>query len=405
MSKITRREVLKAGALGAAALGFPAIVRAQSKEIVVLGLWDQTGAFADVGPLNDRGMQMALQERNMQVLGRPIKYITRDGGTQAGVSTRRAEEAVDGDGAKFIVGPWSSGVALAVSEVAKRKKVVHLFSGGTEDISGARCHRYSFQWAASPYTAAKTVVDNFMKANPKAKRWHLLVADYAFGWSVEKYDKEVGKAHGLEFVGADRHPLGEREFSNYVQKAAANKPDAVAMINFGGDAVAGAREIFNFGLTPKVPLIMCWSSGVEELVQLAPEIRDNLWVGTNFYYTVDTPAAKAFVKNYRAKYNIAPGYAPSAAYSMTRMLLAGFDKAKSAEVPAVVQALEGLDMNDIVGPMHVDAATHQTLRPYFMLRCKPKSAMKDELDLADVIATGNTPLPKEYGACKDIGSL
>jgi len=409
MSKVSRRDILKAGAVGAAAAvvnaGFPAIVRAQPKEIVVLGLWDQTGAFADVGPLNDRGMQMALQERGMKVLGRPIKYITRDGGTQAGVSTRRAEEAVDGDGAKFIIGPWSSGVALAVSEVAKRKKVVHLFSGGTEDISGARCHRYSFQWAASPYTAAKTVVDNFMKANPKAKRWHLLVADYAFGWSVEKYVKEVGKAHGLEFVGADRHPLGEREFSNYVQKAAANKPDAVAMINFGGDAVAGAREIFNFGLTPKVPLIMSWSSGVEELVQLAPEIRENLWVGTNFYYTADTPAAKAFVKAYRAKYNIAPGYAPSAAYSMTRMLLAGFDKAKSAEVPDVVKALEGLDMNDIVGPMHVDAATHQTLRPYFMLRCKPKSAMKDELDLADVIATGNTPLPKEYGACKDIGSL
>ncbi len=105
-----------------------------------------------------------------------------------------------------MIGPWSSGVALAVSEVAKRKKVVHLFSGGTEDISGSRCHRYSFQWAASPYTAAKTVVDNFMKANPKAKRWHLLVADYAFGWSVEKYIKEVGKAHGIEFVGADRHP-------------------------------------------------------------------------------------------------------------------------------------------------------------------------------------------------------
>src|SRR4029079_16455448 len=353
----------------------------------------------------DRGMQMALQERGMKVLGRPIKYITRDGGTQAGVSTRRAEEAVDGDGAKFIIGPWSSGVALAVSEVAKRKKVVHLFGGDTEDISCARCHRYSFQWAASPYTAAKTVVDNFMKANPKAKRWHLLVADYAFGWSVEKYIKEVGKTHRLEVVGADRHPLGEREFSNYVQKAAANRPDAVAMINFGGDAVAGAREIFNFGLTPKVPLIMCWSSGVEELVQLAPEIRENLWVGTNFYYTADTPAAKAFVKAYRAKYSIVPGYAPSAAYSMTRMLLAGFDKAKSAEVPDVVKALEGLDMNDIVGPMHVDAATHQTLRPYFMLRCKPKSAMKDELDLAHVITTANTPLPKEYGACKDIGSL
>jgi hypothetical protein len=31
--------------------------------------------------------------------------------------------------------------------------------------------------------------------------------------------------------------------------------------------------------------------------------------------------------------------------------------------------------------------------------------MKEELDLAEVIATGDTPLPKEYAACKDIGSF
>src|SRR5436190_4340782 len=406
MSELTRRDLLKlSGAAAAAGLGFPAVLEAQSKELVMLGLWSFTGAFADVGPVLDRGMKMALDERGMKIQGRAIKYITRDDETKAGSATRRAEEAIDAEGAKYIIGPWSSGVALAVSEVAKRKKTFHYFSGGTEDISGARCHRYSFQWAASPYTAAKTVVDNFMQANPKAKRWHLLVADYAFGWSVEKYIKEVGKSHGLEFVGADRHPLGEREFSNYVQKAAANKPDVVAMINFGGDAVAGAREIFNFGLTPKVPLIMSWSSGVEELVQLSPEIRENMWVGTNFYYTADTPVAKEFVKNYRAKFGTPPGYAPSAAYSMTRLMLAGFDKAKSTNEQDVIKALEGIDVNDLLGKMHVDAATHQTLRPYFFLRCKPKAQMKEELDFATVIATGDTPLPREYAACKDIGGF
>jgi branched-chain amino acid transport system substrate-binding protein len=400
-----RREILKIGAAAAAGLGFPAIIRAQQKEVVMLGIWPATGAFADVGPILDRGMQMALEERGMRVLGRPVKYLVRDSATQAGVATRRVEEAVDGDGAKFVIGPWSSGVALAVSEVAKRKKVFHYFSGGTEDISGARCHRYSFQWAASPYTAAKTVVDNFMKANPQAKRWHLLVADYAFGWSVEKYIKEVGKSHGLEFVGADRHPLGEREFSNYVQKAAANRPDAVAMINFGLDAVAAAREIFNFGLTPKVPLIMTWSSGVEELVQLAPEIRENIWVGSNFYYTADTPVAKNFVRSYEAKFGNPPGYAPSAAYGMTRMMLHAFDRAKSVEVQDVIKGLEGIEVDDLVGHMRVDARTHQTLRPYFFMRCKPKSAMKHPNDFADIIATGDTPLPKEYAACKDIGSF
>src|SRR2546430_625593 len=79
MSKHKRRDILKIGALAASGLAFPAILRAQSKEIVILGLWDQTGAFSDVGPLNDRGMRMALEERDMKVLGRPIRYITRDG--------------------------------------------------------------------------------------------------------------------------------------------------------------------------------------------------------------------------------------------------------------------------------------------------------------------------------------
>jgi branched-chain amino acid transport system substrate-binding protein len=403
MSRLSRRDLLKAG-MGAAALGFPNVVRAQGKEVVMLGLWSFTGAFADVGPILDRGMKMALEEHGMKAAGRPIKYITRDDETKAGSATRRAEEAIDGEGAKFIIGPWSSGVALAVSEVAKRKKVFHYFSGGTEDISGARCHKYSFQWAASPYTAAKTVVDNFMKANPSAKRWHLLVADYAFGWSVEKYVKEVGKTYGITFT-SDRHPLGEREFSNYVTKAAGNKPDVVAMINFGLDAVGGAREIFNFGLTPKVPLILTWSSGVEELVQLAPEIRENMWVGSNFYYLADTPVAKAFVKSYQEKFGSPPGYAPAASYGMTRLTLAAMEKAKSAEIPDVIKALEGLEVDDLVGKMRVDPKTHQTLRPYFFMRCKKKEAMKHPMDFADIVATGATPLPAEYSACKDIGAL
>ncbi|HEV8642761.1 MAG TPA: ABC transporter substrate-binding protein [Methylomirabilota bacterium] len=406
MSELRRRDFLKLGAAGAvSALGVPARVGAQAKEVVMLGLWSFTGAFADVGPILDRGMRMALEERGMKAQGKPIKYVTRDDETKAGSATRRAEEAVDGEAVKYIIGPWSSGVALAVSEVAKRKKVLHYFSGGTEDISGARCHRYSFQWAASPYTAAKTVVDTFMKANPRAKRWHLLVADYAFGWSVEKYVKEVGKTHGIEFVGADRHPLGEREFSNYVTKAAGHKPDVVAMVNFGLDTVTAAREIFNFGLTPKIPLILTWSSGVEELVQLSPEMRENMWVGSNFYYTADTPVAKEFVKNYQAKFGSPPGYAPAAAYGMTRMVLHGMDKAKSTDHLDVIKALEGIEVEDLVGKMRVDAKTHQTLRPYFFMRCKKKDAMKHPMDFADIVATGATPLPPEYSACKDIGSL
>src|SRR4030095_9315355 len=106
--------------------------------------------------------------------------------------------------------------------------------------------------------------------------------------------------------------------------------------------VTAPREIFNLGLTPKIPLILTWSSGVEELVQLNPEIRENMWVGSNFYYTADTPVARDFVKGYQARFGSPPGYAPAAAYGMTRMMLHAMDKAKSTEVPDVIKACEGL---------------------------------------------------------------
>src|SRR5262244_4530436 len=119
MRQITRREVL-AGSVAAAAtaIGVPTVLRAQQKDVVMLGLWSFTGAFADVGPVLDRGMKLALDERSMKIQGKTIKYITRDDETKAGSATRRAEEAIDADGVKYIIGPWSSGVALAVSVVA-----------------------------------------------------------------------------------------------------------------------------------------------------------------------------------------------------------------------------------------------------------------------------------------------
>ncbi len=409
MAKVTRRELLKLGAAGALGAGLNSsllstFASAQPKEVTMLGIWPFTGPFSDVGPVLENGMKLALEGWNYKVIGRPIKYVNRDSETKAGAATRRSEEAIDTEKAQFIIGPWSSGVALAVSEVAKRRKVLHYFSGGTEDISGARCHRYSFQWAANPYTAMKTVMDSFMKFHPNAKRWYLFVVDYAFGWSVEKYLRMAGKAHGIEFIARDYHALGEREFSGLVTKAAGAKPDVVCLINFGLDAIQGVRESYNFGLLPKIPVIMSWSAGVEELAHLKPEMRENLWVGTNFYYTVDTPVAREFAKRYRAKHGTPPGYAPGAAYGMTRILLRAMERAKSTDPQAVIKAMEGWEFEDLLGKMKIEAHNHQTLRPYFFLKCKKKAEMKDEWDFADIVATGDNPQPRELNQCKDLGS-
>lgn len=394
-------------AVGGVLVGWPAASQAQQKEVTLLGLWPFTGPYADIGPLMDAGAKIALEEVNYEVAGIKIKYTTRDSETKAGAATRRVEEAIASEDAKFIVGPWSSGVALAVGEVAKNRKVLHYFSGGTEDISGKRCHRYAFQWAANAWTAMDAVLSAFKKQNPEAKTIYLFVVDYAFGWSLQKYVENLAPKHGLKVVGVDRHPLGNREYSSYITKAMAKNPDAIYMINFGLDAISAARQIYNFGFTPKKPLILSWSSGVEELVQLSPEIRENLIFGTNFYFQIGTPVADAFVKRYEAtsKDGLPPGYAPGAAYGLTRMVLNGIKKAGSANVEDVIKALEGYEGNDLVGNLKVEARNHQTVRPYFVLKAKKKSEMKHKLDFAEMILTSAKAQPREINECKDIGGF
>jgi branched-chain amino acid transport system substrate-binding protein len=403
---MSRRRFIRDASGAAAVLGMPAIARA-AEEATILGLFDYTGAYAEVGPLMERGAKLALEEAGYRAGDVKLRLVTRDAETKASSATRRSEEAIDSDGARFIVGPWSSGVALAVVEVAKNKKVMHWFSGGTEDISGKRCNRYAFQWAASPWTAMDAVLGGLKKENPSVKNLYLFVTDYAFGWSLQKYVTELAPKHGMQVAGADRQPLGQREYSSYITKAAAANPDAILMINFGLDTISAARQLQSFGLTPKIPLVMAWSSGVEELIQMSPEVRENVIFGSNFYYAVDTPLAHGFVANYKKvdPQGNPPGYAPSAGYALMRATIEGIRRANSAEVPKVIKALEGAEIDDITGKMKIQASNHQCIRPFFVCKTKPVKEMKDPYDFGALIAESSTPQPAELNECKDIGDL
>ena len=393
--------------VGGVLFGAATSSQAQEKEVTLLGLFPFTGPYADTGPLMDAATKIALEEVNYQVAGYKIKYVTRDSETKAGAATRRVEEAIASEGVDFVIGPWAGGVGVAVSEVAKNRKFLHYYSGGNDLISGKRCHRYAFQWAAAPWTAVNAVLGAFKKQHPEAKKIYLFIVDHVFGWGQQAYVESLAPNYGLEVVGVDRHPLGHREFSPFITKAMSTNPDAIYMVNFGLDAISAARQIYNFGFTPKKTVIMSWSAGFEEMVQLSPEGRENMIVGTNFYYQIDTPVAIDFVKKYKAqsKDNQPPGYAPGAAYAMTRKVLAGIRKAGSGKVQDVVKALEGYKGEDLVGPFHVEAHNHQTIRPYYVLKAKKKNEMKHDFDFATIIDVNSTPQPSAINECKDIGKL
>ncbi|MFA5914580.1 MAG: ABC transporter substrate-binding protein, partial [Burkholderiales bacterium] len=87
-----RRSVLKAGATvaGALALGFPAIVRAQSDKIKIGHLTPLTGFLGALGAYAQLGIKMAAEEINHAggIMGRQIDLMSEDSVNPATAATK-----------------------------------------------------------------------------------------------------------------------------------------------------------------------------------------------------------------------------------------------------------------------------------------------------------------------------
>jgi branched-chain amino acid transport system substrate-binding protein len=54
---------------------------------------------------------------------------------------------------RYLIGTYSSAVRACRNEVAQREKLLQFAVGGSEDLTGSRWGRQTFQWLAHPYTA------------------------------------------------------------------------------------------------------------------------------------------------------------------------------------------------------------------------------------------------------------
>jgi branched-chain amino acid transport system substrate-binding protein len=395
-----RRALLKAGtaALGTSLTG---LSWAQSSaDTLTMGVISQnTGTFAYTGDLVLKGAKQAIEERGGSILGRKINLIVRDDEGKPAVGVRRLTEAVSSDQLKYFGGNFSSAVGLAELEVAKTEKVVQFAAGGSEDFTGSRCSPYTFQWSAHAYTALRATLEYVKQRMPDKKKIYTITADYVFGQSLLHYTQVAAKELGLELVGNDNHPSGERQYTQYFTKALSTKPDIICLLTSGADAVSAVRQFNSFG-AKNVQLVGPWTLEVEQMRELSPAMRTGMILGLNYYHEIDTPVNKAFVQAYMKANKTVPSYASAYGYDSFRTLLLAMERAKSVEVDAVVKALEGMQYASVFGATTMDARSHQSIRPYYVIECKAPEAMKDEFDYASIVATGTKPQPPELNECK-----
>ena len=176
VSSLSRRDALKAGAVGtavaAAPMGFVKGAFAQdfrndpgNASSIKLGFnVPQTGAYADEGADELRAYKLAVKHLNGEgdggmlntmkplnldgngILGKKVEYVTGDTQTKSDAARESARRMIERDGVVMFGGGSSSGVAIAVQSLAQELGVI--FMAGlthSNDTTGKDRRRYGFR--------------------------------------------------------------------------------------------------------------------------------------------------------------------------------------------------------------------------------------------------------------------
>ena len=353
-----QRALLALSLLAATAAGSNAI--AQPIKIGELNSYKQFPAFLE--PYK-KGWQLALEEINAAggVKGRKLEVVSRDDGGNPGTAVRVADELISRDKVRMLMGEFASNIGLAVSNLAKQRKIVFIAAEPlTDKLVWGDGNRYTFRLRPSTYMQVAMLVPEAVKL--KMKRWALVYPNYEYGQSAAASFKKLMTAAqpGIQIVAEQAPPLGKIDAGAVVQALQDAKPDAIFSALFAADLQKFVREGNLRGLFKGRAVFDLLGGEPEYLDPLKDETPNGWWVTGYPWRQIKTPAHKKFLAAYEKRWHDYPRMGSVVGYSTMYSVADALKKARSTDSDALIGALEGLEVQTPFGPIAYRAADHQS---------------------------------------------
>jgi branched-chain amino acid transport system substrate-binding protein len=353
-------------ALGVAVFMMGFAVNASAEKPFKIGaIYILSGAFATYGEFARDGIQLAVDEINAEggVLGHKFEFTMEDSTAKANVAIQAARKLVFQENVDVLMGLDSSGVARGVAPVVPELKRPFLIThAATPDVTGSLCNRYVFRDSVNVNQNLKAAA--ILANETGAKRWTTIGPDYAFGhqsWEFfEKYLKELNPNAELMSDVAFPKFMAE-DYTPFINKVIAAKPDGVLVSLWGGDLVNFVRQANNLGFFKQdFKVLMTLGAATEVLYALGDQMPEGQWVGTRYWFLAnDSEVNKKFVAAYHGKFGKYPSYNAQNAYAGVYIYKAAIEKAGSIDPEKIVDALSGLTVEVPAGKITIRAEDHQ----------------------------------------------
>ena len=329
--------------------GTPAAPPPSGEPIKIGASVSTTGSNGRTGLYQQEAFQLWESQKNASggLLGRPVRFIIYDDQSDPTTGARLYERLLNEDKVDLVLGPYSSSVTQAVTQITERGKFPLLAAGASASDIWKRNYRYVFGVYSIAEDYFKSIVLEIAPAQGY-KTAAVIYEDTLFPTSTALGAVEHLKTAGIQVVVEEKYPAKATDVSSVLTKVRDANPDMLIGGSYLPDAVLISRQSKELGVNPK---LFAFSVGAAQ-----PDFAEGLGADANFVLgpsmwepEIETPGNRAFVEEYRAKFpGRDPDYHSATGYSACQVLEAAVTAAGSLDREAIREQLVSLQMETVL---------------------------------------------------------
>ncbi len=350
-----------------------------AKDAIIIGFtMSQTGKLNAESRDQFNGLKLWQQWVNKQggiyvkALGKklPVKFVYYDDESSKDRVQQLYVRLINKDHADFLISPYSSGLTASAAIIAEQYGKVMMATGAASDsiFSKGYTHVFQIYTPASRYLTG--ALDMLKAVDPKAKKVAIVYEQSNFAKAVATAAKRYAEKKGFKVVLFESYAKGTTDFTSFLNKIAAAKPDAIIGGGHFADGETFARQIYeqrikvklvSLLVAPAVPKFAEIGSAalyVTAPSQWEPKAKYSKAAAKKLGIEWFGPTADWFVKAYRSAYGEVPGYHAAGGFAAGLVLQKAIEDAGCIKSEKVRKALEKMDIMTFYGRIKFDTGDY-----------------------------------------------
>jgi branched-chain amino acid transport system substrate-binding protein len=354
------RFLIVAAALGVAFLSPTVPPAVAADDVIVLGAAiSQSGKYAREGKFYVDAYAIAVDAVNkaggIKVGGKSHKLALKlyDDQSDPALAARLCTKLVTSDRVNFLLGPYTSGIAIAASAIAEKYEIPMVQGGGAAGNIFDHGYKYIFGTLANAELYFQPAVELAAKSTPAARTAALLFSNEAFDKAVAKGARKWLQQAKIDLVYDEEYAPAAQDFSSVLTVIKSKSPDLVLVAGHEENSLNFIRQSQAADVNPKMAVFTV-GPPTGDFRKTLGKAAEYVYGVTTWLPEMDIPdatfgSAGAFAKQFQARFGYEPDYHVASGAADVLAFKYAIEKADALDPKKVRDALAALDAPTLYG--------------------------------------------------------